>query len=111
MARSQARAKRPLTVELVGDRLVISIGIDTLAFAARHSDYANPWNDERNDFVSAFTITDERVFAHEVARALKDEEEDGSTLVHAMLDRAIENAVENGCDGVEIAPPPERAHE
>jgi hypothetical protein len=34
---------------------------------------------------------------------IKIQSEDGSNYVHLMLDNAIRNVVENGCDGVKFA--------
>lgn len=80
-----------LTVELVDDRLVISIGVDTLMIAAQGAD---AWDDDR------LRITDPAAFADEIVRGLEDEEEDGTTRVHLAIDSAIEWALEQGCEGV-----------
>ena len=88
--------EQPLCVEVHDGKLVISVGIDTLAFAAEH---CNRFYDGHKD---AYTmrVTDKSVFAREVVRALLREEEDGTTLVHVLLDDAFEAAVGDGCDGV-----------
>jgi len=46
-------------------------------------------------------ITNAEAFAEDFVRALNDEDETGETLVHAMLDKAIINAFEQGADGIE----------
>lgn len=51
-----------------------------------------------------FKVTDADKFAHEVARALNDEEEDGTTPIHSMFDAAFQSAIENGAEGVEEDP-------
>ncbi len=87
----------PLDVKLEGAELVIRIPVDTLAFAAQQGDM---WPQDDHMKPTAF-ITDETVFAKEVIHALTKEEEDGTTLVHLMFDKAFTYITENGCDGVE----------
>lgn len=83
----------PLHVEIVGDRLVISIGISTLCFTVARQDAF--------DEEPLFKVIDEDVFAEEIATALCREEEDGSTKVTRMLDAAAVAAWENGAEGLE----------
>lgn len=85
-----------LKVEIVDDRLVISIGVGLVAFAVQTPD-ATDWP---NDFY----ISDPAVFAKELVRALEDEEEDGTTPVHRMLDAAALATLENGGLGIEEGP-------
>ena len=85
-----------LMVEIAGGRLVISIGVDVLCFAAEN---CNRFYDGENDKYT-LKITNKTKFAKEVARALEREEEDGTTPVHLLLDAAFESAVEDGCEGV-----------
>ena len=47
-------------------------------------------------------ITDKAAFLGEFVRQLQVEAEDGTTLVHRMLDTAFEWAVENGAEGIEV---------
>ena len=56
------------------------------------------------------TVVDVDKFAESVLSALHEEQEDGSTLVHRMLDEAIVFAVEQGMDGFayEDEPEPEK---
>jgi len=89
-----------LKVEVVRGKLVISIGIDTLAFAFTESTLAKPWNDSDGDYRAVYTIEDELVFAKEVATALKEEAEDGTTPVTVLLDAAMDRALDNGAEGV-----------
>ena len=46
-------------------------------------------------------VTDAEVFAAEVVRALNDEREDGTTPVHQMFDRAFDEAINQGAEGIE----------
>lgn len=78
-----------LSVNVVDGRLEITVGIDILKYAVR---FRGPLDEK--------IVTDTKVFAEAIALELRREEEDGTTLVHRMLDKAATNAVENGCEGV-----------
>lgn len=88
-----------LKVELVDGRLVMSIGID---FVARLT------TSEINDMSggaysdSQVKLTDATTFADAIVGALLYESDDGSTCVHRMLVKAADEAIEGGCEGVEI---------
>lgn len=47
-------------------------------------------------------VTNGTVFAKEVFSVLIDEEDDGRTPVHRMLDEAIKEAIESGADGIRM---------
>lgn len=83
-----------LIVEIVDGKLVISVGVNILAFAC---EFGNP--DNSND---AFKITNADDFAKEIMYILLAEEENGTTLVHKMLDTATNQALERGCLGIEF---------
>lgn len=91
----------PLNINIENDELVIRIGIDTLTCATEYCPSLATWSDEKNDFRKV-TVTDKIVWAKEVIDKLKEEAEDGTTLVHIMFDTAFTNAVENGAEGIEI---------
>lgn len=88
--------KHPLTVEVADGKLVISIGVETLAFATWHADDVF----ERGD-----RIADVDAFGRDVARQLRQEEDDGTTPVHRLLDQAVRDGLENGdmIDSVRLA--------
>jgi len=90
-----------LEVKIIDGKLVISIGIETLAWASDHSDLSMPYNKEANDFVPKWKVIDPLEFAADVARELRREAEDGSSLLTRVLDKAIEEAIEQGSLGVE----------
>lgn len=77
--------------------LVISVSISALSHAARHC----PYFDFCRETGGGVKITDEAAFAESVRRALNQEDEDGSTAVTRMLDKAFSKVVDNGDDGVE----------
>ena len=90
-----------LDVEIIDGRLLISIGIETLAWASDHSDLSMPYNTEANDFVPKWKVIDPLGFATDVARELRREAEDGSSLLTRVLDKALEEAIEQGSLSVE----------
>ena len=100
-SRSTANADAPLAINVEDGKLVISIGISTLTFAFETSEQNNPFNDTLNDFETTYRVSNELQFANEVRRALCDEQEDGSTILTDLLDRACWNAIDDGCEGVE----------
>ena len=77
--------------------LVISVSISALSHAARYCQYF----DFCRETGGGVEITDEAAFAESVRRALNQEDEDGSTAVTRMLDKAFSKVVDNGDDGVE----------
>ena len=89
----------PLTCTAVDGALLISVGKSVLQFAAeQHPDF---WDGESGPDTPNIKITDIETFAKEVALAINNEAEDGSTLLNRRLDDAIRQAVESGCEGVD----------
>jgi len=85
----------PLTIAILEQQLVISIGINTLMIAVRGGD---EWNDE------TMTILDPDAFAAEIAYALEhNEQEDGTTDIHLAIDKASMHVVESGSEAVQFA--------
>lgn len=85
---------QPLEVEIFEGVLRITIGVSTLGFAAKHIPNTG-WDEDH------LKVTDESVFAEEILRELQREQENGTTLVHRMLDQATLRAIEQGCEGVD----------
>ena len=103
MKRPRKAENERLEVKVIRGRLIISIGIRTLAFAATESNENFQRGEEGQPMlrvVAALTA------AHDVARVLRDEEEDGSTMVTALLDKAITKAWEDGGEGFDETPAP-----
>lgn len=90
---SSPNPEQRLEVEIVDGRLVISIGINVMCHAIQLGPYFGD-DDLR--------ITDNLEFARSVRNRLVEEEEDGSTLIHRALNRAAQNAIESGDDGVDF---------
>lgn len=87
-------------VELIDGRLVVSIGVDTLATAVKHMPQMDDAFDEVEGKEIETEITDADKLAAAIVEALDDEEEDGTTLVHRMLDKAALRAIEGGAEGI-----------
>lgn len=90
------KSDQPLDVNIEDDQLVIRIGIDTLAFAFEESSSNNPYSDHLNDFIRMCTVTDARQFAKDVQYELTREEEDGSSILTNLLDKACDEAANQG---------------
>lgn len=94
---AKSPAKQPLKVRLAKGVLTISIGVETLKWAAEHHDeFYHPYTDKWS-----IVINKPNEFAKDVVRALRDEGEDGSTPVHYLLDKAIAEVMENGSEGLD----------
>ena len=79
---------QPLRVELKQGLLSISVGIGTLAYCNNH--------DERLDGIN---IVDADAFGKDLVFELNREEEDGTTPVYLLFDKAIQDAADNGAQG------------
>ncbi len=71
--------------KIVGEKLIISIGIDTLAFAAEEC--------EDNPKVK---VLNAKQLAIEVIAELQKEDEVGASMLTDLLDKAVMTAFENG---------------
>lgn len=90
--------KHPLTVGIEVGELVIRIGIDTLKMATDLCPYLYDGLADR----SIGHVINPGAWAKAIVNALEVEEEDGTTPVQEMLDRAIREAVDNGDEGFEF---------
>lgn len=54
-----------------------------------------------NNLTPRYKITNAQEFASDLVAALNDEDEEGSTVIHKMFDKAINEAIGNGAIGVE----------
>ncbi len=92
----------PLQWRVVDGVLRIEIGIDTLAHASLRSEYAwscaNPNGMPLINPETRFKVSDAHGFAHDVASELFAEAEDGSSLVTRLIDKACEEAYEQGSE-------------
>lgn len=79
----------PLNVEIKNDQLIISIGIDTLAFAIENADKCDLYN---------IKIENSEGFAKDLLNELLQENEVGETLMSDMLDSAAVQAIEQGSE-------------
>ena len=93
---------KPLKVAIEGEELVIRVKLDTLVFAVQHDPQLQHYDRDLGDFFGP-EVVDRSQWAREMVSALQSEEEDGTTLVHLMLDKAALNAIESGAEGIHSA--------
>lgn len=99
-AYDDSREGMPLRAVVQDGKLIISIGIRTLAWAFEHSEGNNPYDDSLGDFKREYRIADPVQFAKDVCHEINDEGEDGSTPLTRFLDSMMDNAIENGSLGI-----------
>lgn len=93
----RAKDEMPLRCRVVDGVIDMSIGVNILRFATEsHPDF---WDERSNHNDPNIKITDAAVFAKEVVYTINKEAEDGSTMLTRMLDEAIKQTIENGCEG------------
>jgi hypothetical protein len=86
----------PLMCSIEDGELFIRIGIETLAWSLEHHpDLLNDLCEPR------YKVTGHEEFSRDVLRELEREEEDGTTIVHLLLDRAMNEALEQGSCAIE----------
>jgi hypothetical protein len=81
--------------------LTMQIGVDVIAHAVKLNPDLQHYDEKSGEFREP-TITDPDKFAAEILKELKAESEDGTTLIHVALDKAAENAIECGAEGIEL---------
>lgn len=79
-----------------GDDIVIRVPIAALADAAKVA-FDEQYGFEEHDC----RVSDPKQAAEAVVRALNDEDEEGTTPVHTLLDKAVISALEEGEEGFE----------
>jgi hypothetical protein len=77
-----------------GDDIVIRIAIKNLPIA-----FAG--GVDLGSIPPGYEITDPKKFAEEVVYSLEAEDEQGTTDIHRLFDKAMWDAVENGAEGCE----------
>lgn len=92
---------KPLAVKVTSGKLVIDIGIHVLAHATAYADWANPFDEEHDDYLRDFAIIDPQELAEDVKNAMLREREDGSTPLSDFLDAMTQAAIDDGTLGIE----------
>lgn len=86
-----------MRVKIEKDAIVIRLPAKVLEFATNnHPDF---WDAESD--CQTVRVTNRKQWMKAVRAALLEEEEDGSTMLTSVLDRAISHAIEQGEEGVE----------
>ena len=93
--------KSLVNVSIKKGLITITFGFDYLKHVAENAPDLEVVNYETGKFIPA-KVTDQNVFAREIVEAILEEEEDGTNLVHKMIDTAIHNKTEYGCEGIDI---------
>jgi hypothetical protein len=92
-------ADQPLRCTVEGEELVIRIGINTLAWAEQSERRDTPfwtYDEEKYEYVPRWKIINDLEWAKDVVREINREEEDGSSLLTNLLDKASDNALDQG---------------
>jgi hypothetical protein len=96
--RRRGGRRQPLRVCVKDGVLSVTIGVETLAWAAEHHDkFYLPLTNKSN-----LVVWDFGRFAMDIKAELESEVEDGTTMVHLMIDKAVEAVMENGGEGLDI---------
>lgn len=90
-----------LTVRIENDAIIIKLPLDTLKMATEYCGELATFDEAKNDWRKV-EVTDLQEWAKAVVHELEREEEDGSTAITRMLDKAFEQAVEQGAEGIGI---------
>lgn len=90
-----------LSVAIKGGVLQISVGIKTLARAVKLHPSHTKFDEKSGETVEP-KITDARKFAEEIVLQLNQEEEDGTTPVHRMFDKAANEVIEYGTESIKM---------
>jgi hypothetical protein len=94
-------ANQGLDVSIIGDRLVISIGINCIGNAIE----LGPDFEVYEETLGVFhypKVTDPALFARDLCIELERESDNGTTRVHLMLDTAAKEAIEQGAEGIDV---------
>lgn len=93
--------KHLVKVSIKDGLITITFGTDYLKHTVENNTDLEGLNTTTGNMVPA-EVTDLNKFTKEFVKALEEEGEDGTTLVHRMIDLATQNAIETGCEGVEV---------
>lgn len=87
-----------LEVKVENGELIIRLGSHVLAHATSFAEWANPYDEQRQDYIRTFAITDAPLLAKDVAHAMLREREDGSSPLTDFLDKMTEAALDDGSE-------------
>jgi hypothetical protein len=96
----------PLTVSVKSGRLVVAVGVEVLAHALKFADWSISFDEDKQDYLQRYRVTDATELAKDVMHAMLHEREDGSSPLSDFLDAMTQAAIEDGCIGVEEDPDP-----
>jgi hypothetical protein len=86
-----------LTVEVIDNKLIIAVDINTLIHSLEtYENFELSTYDNETGELLSYKVTDKNEFIKDFLRVLKDEEEDGTTLLHMLFDIAMTKMIEEG---------------
>jgi hypothetical protein len=83
-------------------KLIISIGVGTLAFAHEESQNNEHYNEETEEYEKIVSITDPKKFAEDIRYSMLNEREDGACPLTLFLDEMCQAAIDDGSLGVKF---------
>lgn len=89
-----------ITLENSG-RAIIEDGSLVIRVALEALPMIMEWSWAAGGIDTRYKITDAAAFAADLVHELNDEDEEGTTRIHRMFDKAIDNAINQGAEGIE----------
>ena len=89
-----------ISINVEKNELVIRYPIKELSEAFNISEYASPYDEQKEDWIPKYKAVPIKSFAKSICLALKEEDEKGTTSVHILFDEAFENVLESGKSGI-----------
>ena len=93
-----SRIEEPLKVRIKNDRLLISVGLNTLAHATEYC--CRLCNEKNHTQYPYVKVVDKQQLGQEILEVLLDENEAGDTIVRKMLDDAIQDVYYAGSTAI-----------
>src|SRR5882724_6194453 len=87
-----------VNVKMDKTHIIIKVRFPMLIHATENNDTLMNHNE---DGWECPKVINKNKFMNAIFQALITEEEEGTTIVHTMLDQAISLAIDDGCDGIE----------
>jgi len=100
MSKPETETAAPGLVSIEGGDIVIRITPQALKFGTENCPLIQEWSGTFATYRKV-TVTDIAAWRDAIIRELRREQEDGTTPVHLLLDRAVAKAFEGGEEGVD----------
>lgn len=93
--------EHPLSINIIDGELVIRVGINVLASAIASGNDFHNFDEDKDEYIRSFAISNADRFASDVVIELGREEEDGSSPLSKLLDSVGQAAIDEGSVGIE----------